>query len=188
MKHVMVDLETLGNTPGCVILSIGAVGFCPVTGIMGERFYRVVNTLSAIDAGLEADASTQEWWSKQSKEAQQVLLDAGSPDGSLNSHLKDVLNEFNDFLRSEPFSDVRVWGNGSDFDNAILAVAYKRCGIKPAWEFWNNRCFRTLKNSAPQIKMERSGTHHNALDDAVTQARHALAILRADASNPIVSY
>ena len=50
--------------------------------------------------------------------------------------------------------------------------------IKPAWPYRNNRCYRTLKGLLPAIELERSGTHHNALDDAITQARHLQKIVR----------
>ena len=33
-----------------------------------------------------------------------------------------------------------LWGNGSDFDNAILANAYRAIGQQQPWKFWNNRC------------------------------------------------
>jgi len=46
------------------------------------------------------------------------------------------------------------------------------------WYFWNDRCYRTMKSLYPQIPMERDGVHHNALDDAISQARHLMAILK----------
>ena len=38
MRHVMIDLETLGVVPGCVVLQIGAVCFDPNGGELGEKF------------------------------------------------------------------------------------------------------------------------------------------------------
>lgn len=56
-------------------------------------------------------------------------------------------------------------------------------GAEPGvpWPHWNDRCYRTLKAMRPDVKMERTGTHHNAVDDATSQARHALALLAANA-------
>jgi hypothetical protein len=31
----------------------------------------------------------------------------------------------------------------------------------------------------PNVPMERSGTHHNALDDAISQAKHLIEISKA---------
>jgi len=70
-----------------------------------------------------------------------------------------------------------VWGNGADFDLPILAAAYKAAGGPPPWKPYNGRCYRTLKNLAPSIKLERQGTHHQALDDAVCQAKHLIKIV-----------
>jgi hypothetical protein len=89
--------------------------------------------------------------------------------------LGNALIHFAEWMRGE----VNVWGNGAAFGNVILRSAYAACGLLPPWEFWNDRCYRTLKNLRPDIKLERSGTHHNALDDAITQAEHAVVILSA---------
>lgn len=176
MENVMVDLETLDCIPGGVILSIGAVEFDP-TGVMGRRFYQVVSIYSCQRYGLTIGADTYSWWMNQDKDARQVLDEAGEP---LALPLKDVLRSFNAWL--DDWSDVKVWGNGSDFDNAFLQVAYKRAGIPVPWKFWHNRCFRTLKTLHPGFKRlepPRTGTKHNALDDAVHQARWAMRIYQA---------
>jgi exodeoxyribonuclease VIII len=44
------------------------------------------------------------------------------------------------------------------------------------WEFWKDRCYRTIKNCYPDVPFDRRGTHHNALDDARSQALHLIAI------------
>ena len=56
MKHVMADLETLGNGPNSVIIAIGAVKF-NTQGIV-DKFYVTVDPQSCIDIGLDMDAST----------------------------------------------------------------------------------------------------------------------------------
>jgi len=172
MKNVMVDLETLGQAPGCIILSIGAVRF-DETGL-GDGFYAVINSLDCFDHGLTTDPSTLDWWKNQSPEAREVLEEADG--GGLPLAL--ALAEFNEFLAPSGMSSVKVWGNGSDFDNAILGACYRAVGSSHPWAFWNNRCFRTLKALNPNVKMDRTGTYHNALDDAITQARHAVQLLR----------
>jgi inhibitor of KinA sporulation pathway (predicted exonuclease) len=65
---------------------------------------------------------------------------------------------------------VSIWGNGANFDNPLLACAYEAVDVKPYYKFWNERCYRTVKNQYPDIKLERTGTYHNALDDARSQA------------------
>ena len=175
MLDIMVDLETLGNKPGCAILSIGAVAFDTVEQrIDDEGFYRVVSRASCKKAKLHEDPDTIAWWEKQSKAACQVLEEAEAKEALT---LKAALLELNLYLTSfGPAKKIRVWGNGSDFDNAILCLCYKAAGVQMPWDFWNNRCFRTLKNLAPHVKVGRTGMYHNALDDARTQADHALKI------------
>ena len=71
-----------------------------------------------------------------------------------------------------------MWGNGAEFDNVILSQAYKNVEKEVPWQYYNNRCYRTVKNLFPHIEMERVGAHHNALDDAKSQAEHLLGIIR----------
>lgn len=176
MKDVMVDLETVGNRAGCGILSIGAVAFDPTTGVLGSEYYAVIKLASCEKFGLHSDPSTLAWWDKQSAEAQKVLKKAHATRG--NKALDKSLMEFNKYLSQFGPKAVRVWGNGADFDNAILISCYAATGLTAGWDFWNNRCFRTLKNLAPSIKIERVGVYHNALDDAKTQAAHAVKIFQ----------
>lgn len=175
MQDVMVDLETLGSVPGCSILSIGAVGFGP--GRVGSDTFEVVVTReSCAAAGLHEDRETIAWWDRQSPAAREVLRQAASDQTS--EPLLSALTQFSSWL-GQFGANVRVWGNGADFDNAILAAAYRAVGMKPYWRFWNGRCYRTLKGLRPDIKLDRSGTSHRALDDALSQAEHASRLLLA---------
>jgi DNA polymerase III epsilon subunit-like protein len=174
MEHVMVDLETLGRRAGCSILSIGAVAFDPTSGELGTEFYVVVNRESCMLAGLHEDPETIAWWEKQNAQAQEVLGHA--TEGGLM--LPEALAKLTEFLSNYDLKAAKVWGNGADFDNAILAACYAAVGSNQPWEFWNSRCYRTLKSFRPQIKMQRQGTYHNALDDAKSQASHAIQLLK----------
>lgn len=173
MKHFMVDLETLGTTPGSVILSIGAVEFSRAG--LGSEFYTVLNTEDCMDHYLAQEEGTKKWWGEQSHEARQVLRDAA--DVKTSVPLKLGLTKFSEFLGKQK-RQIAVWGNGADFDNALLAVAYKMADIPMPWEFWNNRCYRTLKNLVPGPKLTRTGVYHNALDDAKSQAQHMVELMR----------
>jgi hypothetical protein len=176
MSNVMNDLETLGSRPGCAILSIGAVAFHtdkPWKTQLGPEFYVVINRDSCRRAGLHEDVDTLAWWAKQSEEASRVIALAEKSEVSL----KQGLNQLTTYLTQFGLRRVKVWGNGADFDNAILACAYAAVGLKLPWDFWNNRCYRTLKNLVLSPKLKREGTYHNALDDAKTQANHAIELL-----------
>lgn len=175
MEHVMIDLETLGRRAGCAILSIGAVAFDAKAKELGPELYTVVRLDSCEKAGLHIDPDTIAWWEKQNPEAQKVLKQARAARG--NKVLPKALEELNKYLSQFDLKKVKVWGNGSDFDNAILTACYASIEKPLPWEFWNNRCYRTLKSLKPSIKMQRQGTYHNALDDAKSQALHAIELL-----------
>lgn len=176
MNNIMVDLETLGTCPGCAILSIGAVAFDPGSNrIDGDGFYVVVNTADCKDNYLHEDEETRKWWDDQKPEAKAVIALAEDP--AMSFPLADALNRFNDYIRRFGGYNAKVWGNGADFDNSILAVAYRMADVKPVWAPFNGRCYRTLKNMLPGPKLARVGTYHNALDDARSQAMHMQALI-----------
>ncbi len=162
MNNIMLDLETMSTASNAAILSIGAVKF---SNKIDDEFYRVVNLKTCTDVGLEIDNSTIEWWNNQSPEARQVF-------NEIPITLEQMLKDFSNWIGDKPM----LWGNGSDFDNVILSNAYKACGIEQPWAYYNNRCFRTAKALYPAVKMEVTGTYHNALDDAHSQALHMINI------------
>lgn len=172
--HVMIDLETMGTRPGCVILSIGAVYFT-CNGIH-EEFYIRINPISCQRAGLHFDASTIEWWMRQTDGARGELSDLTKTGEELDA----ALLAFSKWLRTEADHNSCIWGNGSDFDISILIGAYDRADIPVPWSPWKHRCFRTMKNfhrhTIAATEPAREGTHHNALDDAKHQAKWLIAI------------
>jgi DNA polymerase III epsilon subunit-like protein len=173
MLDVMLDLETMGTGPQAAIIAIGAIEFDLDTRTIGERFYAVVDLASSVAAGGIMDASTVLWWLQQSTEARAAFAEKGE-------HIAKVLLQFSDWMAGRgKTSDVRMWGNGAAFDNVILASAYRRNGTRQPWEFWNDRCYRTAKALNPHKGTQRVGTHHNALDDAESQALHFIDITTA---------
>lgn len=178
MNNLMIDLETMGTRADAAIVSIGAQFFCPDTLELGDSFYRVVDLQSAVDQGASITPSTVMWWMQQSDQARHALQKDAE-------HIASVLLEFKSWcMNTCPPGDLMVWGNGAAFDNVILSSAYDRNQLSPPWKHWNDRCYRTLKNLYPAVQMAREGTHHNALDDARSQALHFLAIAKATASKP----
>lgn len=174
---VMCDLETLGTRAGCKVLSIGCVTFGPAG--LGAEFYQEV--LRDFQGDLWEDPDTVAWWGRQDATARDRLFDQSAGG---KTRLSLALVELNTWLRTVGGMDekgkarVTVWGNGASFDNAVLDAAYSAVLLPRAWGYYDDRDYRTLKAMAPQVKLVRTGTHHNALDDAKTQAEHAVRILR----------
>lgn len=170
MKHLMVDLETLGTAADSVILSIGAVKFDLESNQIDEGgFYGSISIDSNLEAGRKVNEDTLIWWFKQPAAAQQVFHEE-------KGDLCAVLEEFSDWVGTRDFV---VWSNGASFDIPMLEHAYKAARMEVPWEFWNSRCFRTYKNlpGAKGVKMpEKQGVDHNALADAYNQAAQLQAI------------
>jgi hypothetical protein len=163
-KLCSLDLETLGTRPGDTILSIGACLFDVDQGIYSEM-HVTINQESSKAAGLRAQKSTIEWWSQQSPEAK-----AAAFKGEFS--LETALKMFSMWLPE----DTLVYGNGANFDNALLGAAYRAIKQEQPWKHWNDRCYRTITAMFMKYKTERVGTYHNALDDAKTQALRLIAM------------
>lgn len=164
MNNVMVDIETLDNKPTSTIVSIGAVKFGPNGYDECDTFYQVVDIQSCIDVGLTVSADTVKWWMRQSDQARDVFQEVGG-------HLASVLIGFSKWLPS----DCKLWGNGASFDNTILSNAYSVLNLSQPWKFWNDRCYRTIAAMHDRQRFQQ-GVHHNALDDAISQAQHLIQI------------
>ncbi|NRB23152.1 MAG: 3'-5' exoribonuclease [Shewanella sp.] len=175
----MLDLETLSTVPEAAILSIGAVFFDPINSLLGKEFYQiVVRTNSTLDGTVSDD--TVKWWNSQSPEANSIFTDPSA------ISLREALVSFDSFIKNNGSENIQVWGNGSGFDNVILASAYKRNGLKVPWNFRNDRDVRTvvelgrcLRKIDPKESLTMSGLAHNALDDAKFQAQYVNSIFSA---------
>lgn len=167
--HVMVDLETWGTGNKAVPVSLGAARF--TADKILDMFHVAIDPVSAQLHGLEIDAETILWWFDPGRdEARKRWL------GMERVDIGSALSGFAEWLNQN--SPVALWGNGSTFDNVILRSAYAATGLEYPIRFWQDQCYRTIKYLTPECAIEREGTHHDALDDAVSQAKHLQRIWR----------
>lgn len=177
MNNLMIDLETMGNKPSAPIVAIGAVFFEPATGDIGPSFYSAVSLESEVALGAISDAGTILWWLNQSSEARAAITGESMP-------ICDALSELSTFaaLNSSFPKNLCVWGNGASFDNVILRAAYERCQMPPCWSWFNDLDVRTIVKLGravgfdPKLDMPFDGERHNALADAIHQAKYVSAI------------
>ena len=162
-NNCSIDLETLGTRPGDTILSIGAVMF-DREGIR-DKFYRTISMENSKALGFKAQKSTIEWWGTQD-----VNIRNEAFSGSLK--VEDVLNDFATWLPQE----TRLWGNGANFDNALLSAAYNLIKKEQPWKFYHDRCYRTIASLFLTEVVDRVGPHHHALHDAESQALRLIHI------------
>ncbi|WP_145524380.1 3'-5' exonuclease [Yersinia rohdei] len=168
MKDIMIDIETLGTTYGCAVLSIGAVRFDRSTGEIGDKFYASMGQ-QAQNYG-HASQSTLDWWEQQSPEAKEAAFSGMEAPVVVAKTIASGIDK-NDL----------VWGNGSIFDITILESWFVSVNVPCPWKFWNVRDVRTVVDLSPlNIKdFTREGVHHNALDDAIHQAKYVSAMIQS---------
>ena len=168
IKHVMLDLETLGKTSNAVMLSIGAAHFNLYTGEIYSTFERQIHPQSSIDAGCEVDGDTIYWWMNQDREAQkQMQKDPTS--------LGQALYEFRQWFDKIGSEDTYIWCTAPDFDMPILRNAYLKLRQQPPFKYNCVRDVRTMRSLARDTyeyyrdHPERSGIEHTSLADCLFQ-------------------
>ena len=162
MRHVMIDLETMGLTPECAIVSIGAVKFDPRKGVVSKDTFYVELDYKTQDRRI--CPKTEAWWSTQGYEARAAL------DG-----IDDLEDALSDLVKWLPPS-AEVWGNGAAFDISMLENAYRQHNMETPWKFWDVRDCRTIKAMYECSRGGVGGNNfegiaHNAKDDAIHQAK-----------------
>ena len=173
MNDVSLDIETLGVKASAVVLSIGAVYFDRHSNQLGDRFYGVLEFRTQMEKGRTIDPKTMAWWNEQSQQARDEVFRNDN-----RSDTAKALDDFYTFLQPnhDGSNDVCLWGNGATFDNAIVTDLYESTfeyKQKP-WSYRNNRCLRTFRAELQFLHpedVEFIGTPHNALADAVHQAK-----------------
>jgi DNA polymerase III epsilon subunit-like protein len=178
---LMIDLETMGLPPDGAVVSIGACFFSLETCEIGPTFKRNINLATAVRDGGTLNPSTVMWWLGQTQEARDSIRFSGEP-------VRSVLQEFSDFIAEHStHKDVRIYGNGSDFDITLMNSAYLRADMPVPWSPFRARCFRTIRNMYPAVEYDTSAKGegaHNALTDAIFQAQHLFRIKNRHARKP----
>lgn len=181
-----LDLETLSTKSNAVILSVGLAQFDPERNEIMRGHEFVLNVeVQRDEYQRHISDSTVAWWGKQSAAAQEILAKAADCSDDVDGTLREIA----EVMGKEPI----VWGNGSDFDNVILRSLFEDADQKCPWHFRANRDMRTINGVAqlvwPKLHPEqfayvgplphREGVHHNALDDAIYQAKIIMRFQRA---------
>lgn len=172
LSHVMLDIETLSCNYNCVVVSVGAVQFDFICDRI-DTFECVFDDLSdQLNRGREKDNRTMSWWANLPEAASDVLF-APNKFKHILMNTKTGLTKLNEFIENR-----YVWGNGSTFDNVIIRDIMRDYTVNPKWPYFKDLCFRTLKKMFPINPIDRAGTHHNALDDALYQVMWLKEIVR----------
>jgi hypothetical protein len=168
MRNLMVDLESMGGERDAAILSIGAVKFDPLKGIIGDQFYRAIDWQDSLASGGTFEWKTIEWWAWQSPEAKRAAWTG-------TCGLAQALDDFAGFCGK----NARVWSNAPGFDLRLLRESFSRLFMKVPWHPGSDRDARTLfhflKSFGVHVHLDRESLGHHALTDAIFQARLVIA-------------
>lgn len=167
MKHMMIDIETLGRNSDASVISIGACMFNLEEVGTGDKIFYV----NIADDGRDVDPDTVRWWLKQSKEAQETLF---TPEPI---YMKEARKQLRAFI--EKHKPDYIWANGSLFDLNILRHWF---GGHPPWNFRQEMCMRSIRVLGASLGVNYSDyfndelVAHNALDDATRQAQYVIDV------------
>ena len=75
-----------------------------------------------------------------------------------------------------------IWSKGALADIRWINNALDYFGIERPWKYYKEFCFRTLLKSVPKFDMPFVGMPHNALDDAIHQAKQFIQIKKMQAT------
>ncbi len=172
--HVMHDFESwaLKSHIPCLI-SLGGVKFTADSIV--DNFHVRIDPVDCQRLGLVIEAETVEWWMHDDRApARRQMEELGKVD------LYAALDGYAMWVRQTPTDQLgSAWSNGSNFDNVKLKAVYQLLGLEWPFQYWQEECYRTMKNRFREVPFERLGVHHGALDDAQSQAAHLQTICRS---------
>lgn len=164
-KHVLLDIEALGLRPGSAIIELAAVEFFPETGWIGTGFEAMIEP----QAPFTADLETLAWHGKQGTWPR--------PFAEGSHSIGSALVAFEDWIVS--LDDVAVfWAWGATYDFPLLTAAYDFTGTPQPWEYWQQRCARTVWQTAFGDR-KHGPRPHRAIDDAKAAAVDLMAAMDA---------
>lgn len=179
MKNIMVDLEALNSAHDAALISIGMVYFDLGKMELGPELYIELSQAALqeqLNLGRTWSLSTNIWWMQQTDSAREVWSQKIGQVSNVDA-IRQIKAYFEIF--PEHGRNIRVWGNGSTYDNICLQSYLRTFKARIPWNYKGDMCYRTIKILfGNRAKLERVGTHHNGLDDAKTQALHLMAMLK----------
>ena len=186
MIDITIDFETCSLSPTAAIMSVGAVAwkrysedspfFEQGDGLLRyPTFSAHVDLRSCFVEGFTFDQKTAEWWSHQSEEAKQALLDNDDGDNPclpIDVVISDLFGWMKDDVQAAlGDTELCLWAQGSDFDIAILRYACYKLGIKFNVKHTQFRDHRTYYLEGARLLWEANNTFdHNSVPFSVDWA------------------
>lgn len=178
--HVMIDTETLGLTPGCVVRTVSLVEFNPADGEVIRRKNWVINLQDSFKCGFRIEAGTLKWWLMRSDEARKAFVATSEEEVSYVSFVNEFTNWF------EPYNhNVVLWGLQLDFDTAVIRsyLGYFAYNImrRDSYEVpWNRKRMVEMRPYMEAYQKLHSVTEeapHVSMDDCMRQIQALVYVL-----------
>lgn len=158
----MIDTETLGTDPTCVVLSIGAVTFNPKGDGVISKFSIKPSVDEQLAFGRTISEDTMAWWANQPRHAQEEAFSEHD-----RVPYKDAMEQLHKFCWNNDYP----WSHGAPFDIVLMESCWRDHKMQAPWKFWNVRDTRTLFDiTNVSLKDDKYVTTHVAVEDAVRQA------------------
>ncbi len=177
MKHVMLDIETMGTSADAAILTVGLAHFDINTGEIIKRTEFRNPQASQEAIGRRIDPGTVKWWSGQSPEARARLTEP--PLYEPVEMMTRVHQWLSQVCRSQ--WDLAIWAKGPNFDMMLCRHLCAQINVKWKGHFSREYCVRTMLAIAKAkgwhdiLEMENE-LAHGAEADAVYQAQQVAAV------------
>lgn len=161
--HAMIDIETLGTEPECVVMSVGAVKFNPFSNDEPfEKKHWKLDIDSQSEKGRIIREDTLQWWAKQDEHVREAAF---------SEHDRIYLGDFFKELNKWCVGVQDIWCQGPQFDMVILENLYRQFKSHHNWAYWQIRDSRTLFAMLPEDPRKAVQEDlHDALADAYWQA------------------
>ena len=167
-NKIMLDIETLGTKPGCIVRELGIVVFNETKILKSYQYF--FDTKSQEEKGLITEWDTAQWvldghYFNNDTDSLKTILDtypklgiftpkkgmlleqnwvANTDRGIYTDHentLEDIFSYYTPINK-----DTEIWANGSTFDIPILEHFFKTFGLESPFKYYYNiRDFRTIK-------------------------------------------
>lgn len=162
--HILLDIEALGMRPGSAIIELGAVEFFPDAGTLGRSFEAMIKPQAPFTADLDTLA-----WHRQKATWPRPFADGAHAIGS-------ALVEFEDWLADGGEVEA-FWAWGATYDFPLLTAAYDFTGSPQPWQYWQQRCARSVWQLAFGDR-RHDPRPHRAVEDAKAAAVDLMAAIK----------
>lgn len=176
----MIDLETLGRGPGCVVPQVAVVPF-NLNGSPLEDGDEVRFTFNCkihigdqLAQGYTVDLATLSWWMQQKKEVRVDVFSGGYTlqqfQGGFNTYIRDVVAKHKTY---------RIWASAPKLDFGCLHSLLAPPGGEYPILYSAERDLRTMrelvKSLYPAFKFPKGFNPHDAVEDCKRQIIDAQA-------------